>query len=152
VSIMSNELIRQISEAVHHNLDVIVKNADTVLSRVVSDITRHDIPVGDPVALRRELYGLLRNEPDVDWLFFGNDAGGAVDAGRLTDGTLVFLMTDGFRAGVMREYESSPDGRLGSLRKSGVEFDTHKKSWYTRAKDTHARYWTDVFIGSAEPI
>jgi len=152
VSIMSDQLIRQMAEAIRRDVDVIVRNAEGTLTRAVNSIARHDVPLSDPAALRRELYGLLRDEPYVDWLFCGNEAGGAVDAGRLADGTLVFLMTDNFRAGVMREYEASPDGRLGTLRKSGVEFDTRKKPWYTRAKDTRARYWTEPFLGSAEPI
>src|SRR5262245_49430093 len=152
VSIMSDQLIRQMTEAVRRDVDIIVKNADRTLTRAVNSIARHGVLLSDPAALRRELYGLLSDEPYVDWLFCGNEAGGAVDAGRLPDGTLVYLMTDNFRAGVMREYEASPDGRLGTLRKSGVEFDTRQKLWYTRAKDTHARYWTEPFLGSAEPI
>jgi hypothetical protein len=36
---------------------------------------------------------------------------------------------------------------MGNLRKSGVEFDTRQKPWYTRARDTHERYWTAPFSG-----
>src|SRR5262245_38690490 len=114
VSIMSDQLIRQMAEAIRRDVDVIVRNAEGTLTRAVNSIARHDVPLSDPAALRRELYGLLRDEPYVDWLFCGNEAGGAVDAGRLADGTLVFLTTDDFRAGVMREYEAAPDGRLRS--------------------------------------
>jgi len=95
---------------------------DRMSTRMVNDIARHDIPLSDPVALRRELYGLVTDDPNVRWLACGNEAGGMTDAGRLADGTLVFLMTDDFRAGVYREYEASPDGRMGNLRKSGVYF------------------------------
>jgi PAS domain S-box-containing protein len=70
----------------------------------------------------------------------------------LEDGTLVFLMTDDFRPGVFREYEALPDGRMGKLRKSGVYLDARKKLWYTRARDTGKRYWSEPFLGSGEPI
>jgi hypothetical protein len=84
----------------------------------------------DPVALRRELYGLVSDEPDVRWLACGNEAGGMTDAGRVADGTIVFLMTDDFRAGVYRQYEASgrgypgrwalrDRGDRGALRRSG---------------------------------
>ncbi len=152
VSIMSNQLILQMTEAVHRDVDVMMKASDMTLSRAVNDIARHDIPLGDPVALSRELYGSLGDDPYVDWLFCGNEAGGAIDAGRLADGTRVMSMTDGFRAGVMREYLASADGQIANLRKSGAEFDTRRKPWYTRAKDTHQRYWTEPYLGSAEPI
>jgi len=61
-------------------------------------------------------------------------------------------MTDQFRAGVYRQYEASPDGRLGNLRKSGVYFDTRENRWYTMVRDTRARYWTEPFLGSVERL
>ena len=127
VSIMSNQLIEQMTEAVRREVDDMVTFGDRMSTQMVNDLARHDIPLSDPVALRRELYGLVSDEPDVRWLACGNEAGGMTDAGRLADGTLVFLMTDDFRAGVYREYEASPDGRIGHLRKSGVYFDTREK-------------------------
>jgi PAS domain S-box-containing protein len=152
VSIMSNQLIEQMTEAVRREVDDMVTFGDRMSTRMVNDLARHDIPLSDPVALRRELYGLVSDEPDVRWLACGNEAGGMTDAGRLADGTLVFMMTDDFRAGVYREYEASPDGRTGDLRKSGVYFDTREAPWYTRVRDTRARYWTEPFLGAVERL
>src|ERR1700719_2565312 len=152
VSIMSNQLIEQMTEAVRREVDDMITFGDRMSTRMVNDLARHDIPFSDPVALRRELYGLVSDEPDVRWLACGNEAGGMTDAGRLADGTLVFLMTDDFRAGVDREYEASPDGRMGDLRKSGIYFDTRETPWYTRVSDTRARYWTAPFLGSVERL
>jgi PAS domain S-box-containing protein len=152
VSIMSNQLIEQMTEAVRREVDGMATFGDRMSTRMVNDIARHDIPLSDPVALRRELYGLVSDEPNVRWLACGNEAGGITDAGRLADGTLVFLMTDDFHAGVYREYEASPDGRMGNLRRSGVYFDTREAPWYTRVRDTRARYWTEPFLGSVERL
>jgi PAS domain S-box-containing protein len=152
VSIMSNQLIEQMTEAVRREVDGMITFGDRMSTRMVNDIARHDIPLGDPVALRRELYGLVSDEPNVRWLACGNEAGGMTDAGRLADGTLVFLMTDDFRAGVYREYEASPDGQMGNLRKAGAYFDTRETPWYTRVRDTRARYWTEPFLGSVERL
>jgi hypothetical protein len=133
---MSSELIRQMTETVRRDVDDMIQSGDRTSTRMVNDIARHDIPLGDPVVLGRELYGLLKDEPYVQWLACSNEAGGAIDAGRLADGTLVFLMTDGFRAGMFREYAALPDGRMGNLRKSGVYLDTRQKPWFTQARDT----------------
>jgi len=152
VSIMSNQLIEQMTGAVRREVDDMITFGDRMSTRMVNDLARHDILFSDPVALRRELYGLVSDEPNVRWLACGNEAGGMTDAGRLADGTLVFLMTDDFRAGVYREYEASPDGRMGNLRKSGVYFDTRETPWYTRVRDTRARYWTAPFLGSVERL
>jgi PAS domain S-box-containing protein len=152
VSIMSNRLIEQMTEAVRREVDDIITFGDRMSTRMVNDIARHDIPLSDPVAVRRELYGLVSDEPNVRWLACGNEAGGMTDAGRLADGTIVFLMTDEFRAGVYREYEASPDGLIGNLHKSGVYFDTRENRWYTMVRDTRARYWTKPFLGSVERL
>ncbi|HEX4614448.1 MAG TPA: PAS domain-containing protein, partial [Stellaceae bacterium] len=152
VSIMSNQLIQQMTGAVRREVDGMITFGDRMSTRMVNGIARHNIPFSDPVALRRELYGLVSDEPNVRWLACGNDAGGMTDAGRLADGTIVFLMTDDFRAGVYREYEAYPDGRLGDLRKSGVYFDTREQPWYTRVRDTRARYWTEPYLGSVERL
>ncbi|HJY51886.1 MAG TPA: ATP-binding protein [Stellaceae bacterium] len=152
VSIMSNQLIEQMTEGVRREVDDMITFGDRMSTRMVNDLARHDIPFSDPVALRRELFGLVSDEPDVRWLACGNEAGGMTDAGRVADGTLVFLMTDDFRAGVYREYQASPDGRLGNLRKSGVYFDTRETPWYTRVSDTRARYWAAPFLGSVERL
>jgi PAS domain S-box-containing protein len=150
VSAMSNQLVQQMTEAVRRDVDVMIATGDRMSTRMVNDIDRHDVPLDDPAALGRELYGLLRDEPNVQWLACSNKAGGVIDAGRLPDGMLVFLMTDGFRAGMFREYEASPDGRMGNLRKSGVYLDARQKPWYMRARDTRARSWSEPFLGSAE--
>jgi PAS domain S-box-containing protein len=152
VSIMSNQLIQQMTGAVRREVDGMITFGDRTSIQMVNDIARHNIPLNDPIALRRELYGLVSDEPNVRWLACGNDAGGMTDAGRLADGTIVFLMTDDFRAGVYREYEASPDGRLGVLRKSGVYFDTREQPWFTRVRDTRARYWTEPYLGSVERL
>ena len=134
VQVMSDRLIREVTQAVHRDVAHIVGGVDKALSRVANDFARHDVPLGDPLAVARELYGLLTVERDVDWLYFGNEAGGIVSVGRLADGTTVFLMTDGFRAGIMREFEALPNGGIGRLRKTAAAFDTRQKIWYTRRK------------------
>src|SRR5262249_11467866 len=63
-----------------------------------------------------------------------------------------FLMTDQFRAGVYREYEALPDGRLGKLQKSGAYFDTRETPWYRTVRDTRATYWTEPYLGSVERL
>jgi PAS domain S-box-containing protein len=152
VSITTNHLIQQMSETVRRDVGDMTQSGDRALSRMINDLAWHEIPLGDPAAVGRELYGLLRDERYVQWLAFGNEVGGVIDAGRLGDGTLVFLMTDGFRAGVFREFEALPDGRMGKLRKSGVYLDAREKLWYTRARDTGKRYWSEPFLGSGEPV
>ncbi len=152
VQIMSDHLIREMTQAVHRDVAHIVEDIDKALSRVANDFARHDVPLGDPLAVARELYGLLTAERDLDWLYFGNEAGGLVSVGRLADGATVFLMTDGFRAGILREFEALPNGGVGRLRKTAAAFDTRQKIWYTRPKETSKPYWTELYLGAVDPV
>jgi hypothetical protein len=114
VSIMSAQMIRLMNDDVRRDVAETIQAGERMLARVANDIVRHDVPIDSPSALGRELYGLMI-DPRYDWLFCGNEAGGAMDVGRLGDGTLVFLMTDGLRAGVMREYEASAQRRRTAI-------------------------------------
>src|ERR1700688_851251 len=151
-SVVSNQLVLHFVEEVDRDLGAWVGRSNAVLSRVAADIARQSISLDDPHAVLRELYGVLDDEPQVDWLYFANEAGGNVSVGRLAGDAKVFLMTDDFRAGVMRQYDASPDGQPGHLRKSSAAFDPRQKPWYRQAKDTHERFWTDPYLGASEAV
>ena len=142
ISSFSTQLVGHFADDIQDALGAQVGRSQRVLSRVTADITQYDITLDDPRAMRRELYAVLSGEPHIGRLFFANEAGGLVGASRLPDGGLVFLMTDGFRPGVLREYDASSDGQLGPLRQSGPVFDARQRPWYQPAKDTHGWYWT----------
>ena len=115
VSAMSEHLIREVTQAVDRDVGHLVLGADRTVSRLADDLVRHDVALGDRNAIAAELYALLTEEPDVDWLSFGNEAGGVVSVGRLQESSVVFLMTDELRAGVVSEFEALPGGRIGRL-------------------------------------
>jgi HAMP domain-containing protein len=147
ISSFSNQLVEHFVNDIDENVRTEVERSQRVLSRVTADITRYDISLDDPRAMRRELYAVLTDEPNIERLFFANEAGGVVGASRLPDGALVFLMTDGFRPGVLRQYDASADGLLGKLRKSSAVFDARQTPWYQPVKDTHGWYLTAPYRG-----
>ena len=138
VSAASNQLVRQFALDVSDDLHTLLPRSNRVLSRLMSDIGRYSIPLEDPRAVLRELHAVLTDEPNIDWLFFGNEAGGLASAGRLEDGAQVLLMTDDFRAGILRQFDALADGQPGNLRKSSAPFDTRQQVWYQRAKERRA--------------
>lgn len=148
---LCDQLMRQTADAIRIHVGMMLDAPAKTLARARNSLARHGVPLDDPSALAKELHGLLANEP-VDWLFFGNRAGGLISAGRLADGTTVTAMTDGFQPGVSREYTALPDGDIGQLRKSGADFDARRKGWYRRTKETGRLSWTQPYLGSVEPI
>lgn len=152
VNTMSEHLIRHMTTSIRDHVDIMMDVPSRMLTRVRNAVRQHNIALTDSHALARELYAMLRDEPDVDWLYFANEAGGIVSAGRLENGTHVILMTDTFQAGVIREYNTTFEGRITTLRKSGEYFDSRRKDWYKTAKETRSSVWTKAYIGAVEPI
>jgi signal transduction histidine kinase len=149
---MSEQLILHMTAAIEDHVTFMMDVPPRMLARVQNAIYRRHIPLDDPQAVAKELYTQLQGEPGVDWLYFVNDAGGLVSVGRLEDGVPVFLMTDNFRAGPVREYLASPDGTPATLRRSGGYFDARIKAWYKTAKETRRSIWTKPYQGAVEQI
>ncbi|UFS69411.1 ATP-binding protein [Geomonas sp. RF6] len=152
VDTMSRQLILHMTASIRDHVSFMMDAPRRMLTRVQKGVARHHVPLSDPRAVGRELYGLLEEEHGVDWVYFANEAGGIVSTGRLDDGSFVFLLSDGFRAGIVREYHVSPDGDPAALRKSDGFFDARGKEWYISAKETGRSSWTKPYLGSVEPI
>ena len=65
VSITSNQSIHQMTDTVRRKVDDMITFGDRMSTRMVNDIARRDVSLSDPVALRRQLYGQVSDEPDV---------------------------------------------------------------------------------------
>ena len=147
----SEQVVRHCVAALSDDIADLLRRSNRTLFRMENEIVRNMIPLDNAHAMLRELYGVLTDEPDVDWVFFANEAGGQVAAGRLSDGTKVFMMTDDFRAGPLRRFHASPDGRPGPLLETNGRFDARGQSWYARTKQ-QARYWTQSYTDDNEPV
>lgn len=151
VEIMSAQLIKHMTTAIRSHVGIMMDAPSRMLARTRNTVRRHAIPLTDPHALGAELHGLLRDEPDIDWLYFANDAGGLVSTGRRQNATQVILMTESFQAGLVREYDVGPDGRTAGARGTIKYFDARRKDWFISAKETRQAHWSDVYLG-IEPV
>jgi PAS domain S-box-containing protein len=147
----SEQVVRHCVGALSDDIGDLMRRSNRTLFRMENEIVRQAIALDNPNAMLRALYAVLTDEPDVDWVFFANEAGGQVSAGRLADGTKVFMMTDDFRAGVLRQFGASPDGHPGQPLKASGRFDARAQSWYETAKQ-QARYWTQSDLGGNEAV
>lgn len=147
----SEQIVRQCVGDLSDDITDVARRSNRTLFRIENQIARNAVPLDDAHAVLRELYAVLTDEPDADWVFFANEAGGQASAGRLPDGTKVFLMTEDFRAGVLRQFLASPDGQPGQALKANGPFDARVQSWYERTKQ-QARYWTQSDLGDNEKV
>jgi PAS domain S-box-containing protein len=148
----SERMVRYFAQDMVNDVSTVGDRLNRVLTRTSNDIARRPAALGDVRAMSAQLYDILSDEPDIDWVFFGSDAGGMVSAGRLADGTIVLLETDDLRAGTVREFDVSPDGQPAHLRRSWPDSDVRQKGWYRGAKERQGRYWSEPTIGNMEPL
>src|SRR5215203_3385057 len=70
VGALSHQMMKHVTVSIVDHVELMMEAPSKLLIRVRNDVTRHHVDLEDPNALVQELYGLLNDEPDVDWLFF----------------------------------------------------------------------------------
>ena len=88
----------------------------------------------------------LVENPHVSSIYFGNTAGGLVDAGREVEtGELYFIETEDFEAGTFTKYSVDEDGKHLSLLTTIPDYDARKRSWYQNAVASEGSAWSDIY-------
>jgi signal transduction histidine kinase/ActR/RegA family two-component response regulator len=101
----------------------------------------------DPAILERYFWEQLQIFDSVTSIYFGNTAGGLVDAGReSTDASLYVIVTDGFAQGTFNKYATDALGNRTALVSAIPDFDARTRSWYTGAVEKGDATWSDVYL------
>jgi len=101
----------------------------------------------DPAILERYFWEQLQIFDSVTSIYFGNTAGGLVDAGReSTDASLYVIVTDGFAQGTFNKYATDAMGNRTALVSAIPDFDARTRSWYTGAVEAGDATWSDVYL------
>lgn len=101
----------------------------------------------DPSALERHLWKQIQNFPTVSSIYFGNPAGGLVDAGREgAQDRLYVIATEGFTQGPLYKYATDERGQRAELLLTVPKFDARTRPWYTAALNQNGPTWSEVYI------
>jgi hypothetical protein len=72
----SEQVVRHCVGALSDDIGDLIRRSNRTLFRMENEIVRQAIALDNPTATLRALYAVLTDEPDVDWVFFANEAGG----------------------------------------------------------------------------
>lgn len=93
---------------------------------------------------------LFRSEvelfPFVSSVYFGNVHGGMANLGRESSGEMYVIETEGFKAGTFNKIALDDHGNRGELMSSFPNFDARTRPWFTKAVETGAPVWNDVYV------
>lgn len=101
----------------------------------------------DANALERHFWEQVKIFDSVTSIYFGNTAGGLVNAGREgAAGSLYVITTDRFMSGPFRKYATDNQGNRTELLATVPDFDARTRPWYTGAVAKGDATWSDVYI------
>ena len=105
------------------------------------------LEANNPTALERYLWEQIQVFDSVSSVYFGNIAGGLVNAGREgAGGPLYIIVTDEFTRGPFRKYATDSNGKRTDLLVTVPDFDARTRSWYSDAVAKDDATWSDVYI------
>lgn len=89
----------------------------------------------------------LQIYPSVSSIYFGNTAGGLVNAGREgAAGAQYTIITDEFTKGPFHKYAVDGQGRRTGELTTVPDFDARTRPWYTNAVEKNKAVWSQVYI------
>ncbi|MCB9418285.1 MAG: response regulator [Ardenticatenaceae bacterium] len=118
------------------------------INQINADAISENMPsAADPAALERHLWQQIQVFDTVTSVYFGNTAGGLVDAGREgPQGSLYVITTDGFQSGPFKKYATDSSGNRTELLTTVPDFDARTRAWYTEAAAKGDATWSDIYI------
>lgn len=150
-----DNMIRKLLDEMSNNITITINNFVSAptksLLHLRSSTSLNEIQIEDSKKLSKTLHHYLSLETDFDYLYFANEKGGIITAGRLADGSRVLMMTENFKAGKFNQYAATMTGEPGQLKKAGAYFDPRTRSWYKNSR-TSGAVWTRPYVGNQEKI
>jgi PAS domain S-box-containing protein len=105
------------------------------------------LKANDANALERHFWEQVQIFDSVTSIYFGNTAGGLVNAGREgAAGSLYIIVTDRLVSGPFRKYATDSQGNRAKLLATAPNFDARTRPWYTGAVKKGDAAWSDVYI------
>jgi len=135
----NSRMVADISRLLRVPMLVNEMNADALRSGRIS-LDRVDM-------LESLLMARVKYTPSVTSVYYGNNEGGLIDAGREgPGGSLYVIETDGFKAGTFRKFNLQGDEQKGSLVSVMPNFDARLRPWYKAAVAAGKPTWTEPFL------
>ncbi len=100
----------------------------------------------DQEAMQRYFLHVVRQNPSITSIYFGNTAGGIAGAGREgAEESFYVTGSPGFEKGAFRKHAADSDGNPGRLLVDVPSFDVRSRPWYRNAVDERGPVWSGPY-------
>ncbi|MBC8504224.1 MAG: GAF domain-containing protein [Anaerolineales bacterium] len=147
VNDVAHRLRSEISNRIEDHLRTFLDTPHHITQMNSNTIRQGLLDLNDAVGMERYFWEQIQLFDSVSSTYFGNYAGGLVDAGREgADGSLYVITTDDFVSGPFRKYATDNHGNRTDLLVTVPEFDARTRQWYTAAAEKGTATWSPVYI------
>lgn len=147
ISHIASHLGAETSAHIEQHLDEFLAAPQKINQVNANAIQQGWLNVDDPTALERYFVEQIRVFDSVTSIYFGNAAGGLVDANRNNaDGQQYVLVTDEFASGTLRKYVVDSEGNHLELVETRPNFDARTRIWYVGAAEKGEHAWSDPYV------
>lgn len=141
------QLNNEIASRIEDHLLVFLNKPHQVNQIIANELHQGVLDANEPDVLERLFWEQIQVFESLTSIYFGNPAGGLVDAGREgVGGFLYVIVTDNFVSGPFRKYATDEQGNRTKLLTAVPDFDARERSWYTKAVETGEAVWSDPYI------
>ncbi|GAB4447437.1 MAG: hypothetical protein Kow0031_29990 [Anaerolineae bacterium] len=147
VNEVAYRLRREINARIDEHLQTFLSAPLRINQANVAFMGRGELDPTSQLALERHFLEQIKLHDSVTSIYFGNTAGGLADAGREgADGSLYFIATDDFAAGIFRKFAANARGERTHQLDVVPNFDARQRPWYTGAVAQQDVVWSAPYI------
>lgn len=146
---MTTRLVEKISSAVIEKTTNFMQPAQ-VLSEITSQLLKEpNTDIGPGSDLEGYLIGILRAQPQIDFVYFGNEQGDFIDAIWPNEKDPIitkFIYKESGIPMMTSRYFNEKNEIVKEKKTGDVLLDPRVRPWYKGAKAAMANFWTDPYI------
>jgi PAS domain S-box-containing protein len=146
VSAVAQQLHQELTARIEEHLRTFLETPHQI-NRLNAEAMRHGwLPATDAAGLERHFAAQVQVFESVTSVYFGNPAGGLVNAGREgAVGAAYVIATDGFTSGPLRKYATDRQGNRTTLLATIPRFDARTRPWYVGAVAKRDATWSEIY-------
>lgn len=146
---MTNRLVERITDAVIEKTTNYLKPAHvlaTITSRLLNDPT---VNIGPGSELEDYFISILRAQPQIDFVYYGNEDGDFIDAVWLKEEEpviLKYIYKESGRPVMTYRYFNEKNEVFNERKTEEILLDPRLRPWYKQAKARMSTCWTDLYV------
>lgn len=142
------EVVVHVEQELTHRLNI----AHRINQNNIAAVSLGILDFDNPDILERYFWHQLQQNPEVNYIYAGNEAGGIVGVGRNAEEEPRSYRTAGFTQGEYSLYRTDEDGSRRERIDIYPDFDARLRPWYSSAAQPGDEHWSDIYLYAGEPL